>query len=361
MAEKKVVTVPVSNVTPGMVVARDIYSKNEQLLVGKDCVLDANAIARITFFGILSVQIYADDRTTVNETEEDTVFGSVAEKEAFEKFNEIYHESILSMEESLNQLLKVGENIDEKKLIHDVESLVISTGTKYHVFDMLYYIKDYDDETYHHSLNVAMICNVFADWIGMSQYEKNLLTLCGLLHDFGKLLVSKEILRKPGKLTEDEYEVIKQHPVKGYEFLKDKKIHESVKRAVLLHHERCNGEGYPFGMRVNEIDPYAAIIAIADVYEAMTATRVYRKGLSPFRVIRLFEEEGRQQFNPIFLMPILKNLTETYLRHRVKLSNGEEGVIVMINPNELSKPIVMVDNKFVDLTEHRDLSIEEVY
>ncbi len=361
MTEKKVVTVPVSNVVPGMVAARDIYSKNEQLLIGKDCVLDANSIARITFFGILSLPIYADDRIEINDTEEDMVFGNLAEKQAFEKFNEIYEESILNMEESMNQLLKVGDKIDEKKLIHDVESLVISTGTKYHVFDMLYYIKDYDDETYHHSLNVAMICNVFADWIGMSQYEKNLLTLCGLLHDFGKLLVSKEILRKPGKLTEDEFEIIKQHPVKGYEFLKNKKIHESVKRAVLLHHERCNGQGYPFGMTVNEIDPYAAIIAIADVYEAMTATRVYRKGLSPFRVIKLFEEEGRQQFNPIFLMPILKNLTETYLRHRVQLSNGEEGVVVMINTNELSRPVVLVDNEAIDLTKHRNLSIEKVY
>lgn len=361
MAEKKVMTIPISNIVPGMVAARDIYSKNEQLLIGKDCVIDANAIARITFFGILSIQIYVEDETAVEDAEEDFVFENISEKQAFEKFNETYQESIQNIKDSMNQLLKVGDNIDEKKLIQDVESVVISTGTKYHVFDMLHYIKAYDDETYRHSLNVSMICNVFADWIGMSQYEKNHLTLCGLLHDYGKLLISKEILRKPGKLTEDEYKIIKQHPVKGYEFLKDKKIHESVKRAVLLHHERCDGKGYPFGMRVNEIDPYAAITAIADVYEAMTATRVYRKGLSPFRVIKLFEEEGRQQFNPIFLMPILKNLTETYLRHTVKLSNGDKGVIVMINRNELSRPVVMVEDTFVDLTKNRELSIEEVY
>lgn len=361
MEEKQAVTIPISNIVPGMVAARDIYSKNDQLLIGKDSIIDANSIARITFFGILSVQVYRDDNLDMDDAEDESTFASAAERRAFEKFKGQYEDSILDIKESMNQLLKVGDNIDEKKLLQDVENVVISTDTKYHVFDMLHYIKDYDDETYTHSLNVSMICNVFADWVGMSEYEKKHLTLCGLLHDFGKLLISKEILRKPGRLTDDEYEVIKQHPVRGYEFLKDKKIHESVKRAVLLHHERCDGKGYPFGMKVNEIDPYAAITAIADVYEAMTATRVYRKGLSPFRVIRLFEEEGRQQFNPIFLMPILRNLTDTYLRHRVRLSDDREGTIVMLNQNELSRPIVMVEDEFVDLTKKRELTIEEVY
>ena len=361
MAEKKILTISVSDVIPGMVAARDIYSKNEQLLIGKDSVIDANSIARITFFGILSVAIYADKDRETDELEEDTPFETLAQKKAFEQFNTEYHESISDIKGKMNQLLKVGDNIDEKKLIQDVESVVISTGTKYQVFDMLHYIKDYDDETYNHSLNVSMICNVFADWLGMSSYEKKYLTLCGLLHDFGKLLISKDVLRKRGKLTEDEYEVIKQHPLKGYEFLRNKKIHESVKRAVLLHHERCDGKGYPFGMKVNEIDPYAAITAIADVYEAMTATRVYRKGLSPFRVIKLFEEEGRQQFNPIFLMPILKNLVETYMRHKVKLNDGREGTIVMINPNELCRPVLMMGNEFLDLTKNRELFIEEVF
>jgi HD-GYP domain-containing protein (c-di-GMP phosphodiesterase class II) len=88
---------------------------------------------------------------------------------------------------------------------------------------------------------------------------------------------------------------------------------------------------------------------------------VYRKGLSPFRVIKLFEEEGRQQFNPTYLMPILTNLTETYLRHEVLLSDGRKGMIVMINRNELSRPIVMVGNEAVDLMKERNLTIEAVY
>ncbi len=360
MDNKKIVTIPVGNVVPGMIAAQDICSKNKQLLIGKDSVIDANGIAKIAFFDLMSVKVYVDEEAVIEE-EEEIEFTSETERERFRKFSGCYNESVDSIKESMNQLLKSADDINEEKLIRDVESVVMSTGSKYHVFDMLHIIKAYDDETYHHSLNVSMICNIFADWLDMSEEEKKQLTLCGLLHDLGKLLISKDVLKKPGKLTDEEYEIIKQHPVKGYEFLKDKEVPESVKRAALLHHERCDGTGYPYGMKADEIDSFAAIVAIADVYDAMTATRVYRRGLSPFRVIKLFEQEGRQQFNPVYLMPILKNLSNTYVQHKVMLNDDREGTIVMINKSELYRPVVMVGDEIVDLTKKRELSIEQVF
>lgn len=358
MAEDRIITIPITEVLPGMIAAKDIYSKNEQLLIGSNCRFDANSIARIAFFDIDNVQIF-ENKSFDEENGVDETSGVIKEKQ-FIVFEQAYEESLVGIKESMNQLLTIDDKIDENKLIRDVENIV-NTGSNYQILNMLQSIKNYDDETYNHSLNVAMICNVFADWLGMSAYEKKLLTLCGLLHDFGKLLISKEVLKKPGKLTDSEYEIIKQHPVKGYEFLKNKNINDHVKKSVLLHHERCDGKGYPFGMKVGELDPYACVTAIADVYEAMTATRVYRKGLSPFRVIKLFEDEGRQQFNPVYLMPILQNLTEMYLSHQVELSDGRKGTIVMINKNELSRPIVMVDNQFVDLTRERDVTIDKIF
>lgn len=361
MEEKKVITIPISEVTPGMVSARDVYSKNDQLLVGRDSIVDANSIAKLTFFDILSMDIYQEDDLDEKEQIEEVHFDNPADQLVFEKFQENYEDAIFDMKESMNQLLTTGEDIDEKQLVDNVENIIITTNSKYQVFDMLHSIKCFDDETYNHCMNVSMLCNVFADWLDMSDYDKRMLTLCGLLHDFGKLLISKEILKKPGKLTDEEYEIIKAHPVKGYEYLKDKKLDDNIKQSVLSHHERCDGKGYPFGKKVNEINKFAAITAIADVYDAMTATRVYRTGLSPFRVIKLFEEEGRQQFNPVYLMPILYKLTDTYVRHKCLLSDGREGMIVIINSNELHKPIVQVGNEFVDLTKHRDLSIEKVF
>lgn len=362
MEGKKIVTIPVSDLVPGMIAAKDVYSKTDQLLIGENSEIDANSIAKVTFFDIMSIEILVDEDEEIGEQQEkEEVFVDEEEKGTFEKFNKQYQESIVNIKDSMNQLLTVGEEINEDELVKNVESIVDSTGNNYHVFDMLSNIKDFDDETFNHSINVSMICAVFGEWLGMNEEEKKELTLCGLLHDFGKLLISKDILKKPGRLTNEEYEVIKAHPQKGYEFLKEKNVSENVKMSALQHHERYDGSGYPDKLKGDDINKYASIIAIADVYDAMTSTRVYRRGLSPFRVIRLFEEEGRQQFNPTYLMPILTNLTETYLRHEVLLSSGKRGTMIMINRNELSKPIVMVGNDVVDLAKERWMTIEAVY
>ena len=92
----------------------------------------------------------------------------------------------------------------------------------------------------------------------------------------------------------------------------------------------------------------------------MTASRVYRKGICPFEVIRLFEEEGRHQFNPIFLIPIMKKLTDAYLQHNVVLSDGRKGKIVLINSNELSRPSILTDDGIVDLSKNRNIVISQV-
>ncbi|MCM1244449.1 MAG: HD-GYP domain-containing protein [Roseburia sp.] len=364
MNEEKVITVPVSNLIPGMVAARDVYSRNDRLLIPKDSEINDKTITRITFMGIMSVPVYDNDMVEMplEDDELENEYMSPEEKQEFVEFKENYDLTANNVMKNMNQLLKADGEIDQARLVEDVDKLVFKSRSKYHIFDMLHNIKRFDDETYRHCLNVAMINNVFADWLGMNEHEKNQLTLCGLLHDVGKLLINKEVLRKPDRLTEDEYEEIRQHPMRGYQSLKDKKIPESVKRAVLLHHERCDGKGYPFGFTTSEIDPYAAITAIADVYEAMTATRVYRKGMSPFDVIRIFEEDGKKQFNPIFLVPLLNNMTNTYLQHEVVLSNGKTGKIVLINKNELSRPTILLDDgTLFDLSKEREVNITEVH
>lgn len=364
MNEEKVITVPVSNLMPGMIAARDVYSRNDRLLIPKDSEINDKTITRITFLGIMSVPVYDNDMVEMplEEDELEYEYMSPEEKQEFIEFKENYDLTANNVMKNMNQLLKADEEINQEKLVEDVDKLVFKSRSKYHIFDMLHSIKRFDDETYRHCLNVAMINNVFADWLGMSEHEKNQLTMCGLLHDIGKLLINKEVLRKPARLTEDEYEEIRQHPMRGYQSLKDKKIPESVKRAVLLHHERCDGKGYPFGFTTSEIDPYAAITAIADVYEAMTATRVYRKGMSPFDVIRIFEEDGKKQFNPIFLVPLLNNMTNTYLQHEVVLSSGKTGKIVLINQNELSRPTILLDDgTLFDLSKEREVNITEVH
>ena len=126
-------------------------------------------------------------------------------------------------------------------------------------------MREYDDETYVHSMNVALICNIFARWLRMSEEEIAKATTSGLLHDIGKIKIPDSILKKPDKLTKQEFNIIKRHPQEGYRLLLDSKLDEDVLNAVLMHHERCDGSGYPFGLMANQIGTYAKMVAIADV------------------------------------------------------------------------------------------------
>lgn len=152
---------------------------------------------------------------------------------------------------------------------------------------------------------------MLGNWLGFSEDAQNTLTLCGLLHDIGKSRIPASIIGKPGRLTSEEFEQIKRHPLLGYELLKNQPLDPHIKNAALMHHERCDGSGYPFGLYASDIDDYASIIAVADVYDAMTADRCYRLGLCPFEVIAQFEQEGLQRYKPA----LYSHLSRTHCAH----------------------------------------------
>ena len=203
---------------------------------------------------------------------------------------------------------------------------------------------------------------MLGNWLGFSEDAQNTLTLCGLLHDIGKSRIPASIIGKPGRLTSEEFEQIKRHPLLGYELLKNQPLDPHIKNAALMHHERCDGSGYPTGLTEDYIDNFAMIVAIADVYDAMTAARSYRSPLCPFEVISKFEEDGFQKYHTKYILVFLKQIASTYQSNRVILSDGRGCTIVMLNQNALSRPIVQFDDKScLDLsTASRDLYIKAV-
>lgn len=225
---------------------------------------------------------------------------------------------------------------------------------------MLHNMRAYDDLTYAHCLNVALICNVFAGWLHFSQEDIELATLCGLFHDIGKLCIPDSIIKKPDRLTNEEYDVIKTHTIEGYKILQNQPVNDHIKNAALMHHERCDGSGYPFGLTGNRIDKFAKIVSIADVYDAMTAARVYRGPLCPFTVIDIFEKEGLQKYESEYILCFLKNVVLTYIGQRVRLTNGQEGDVVFINPQQFSRPMIKCGDTFVDLSKQKDIAIERL-
>jgi HD-GYP domain-containing protein (c-di-GMP phosphodiesterase class II) len=127
-----------------------------------------------------------------------------------------------------------------------------------------------------------------------------------------------------------------------------------------MHHERCDSTGYPLRLRSDQIDPFAKIVAIADVYDATTSPRVYRGPMCPFEVIDIFEQDGLQKYDPKFILVILENIVNTYLLETVRLSDGNEGQVIYINKNHLSRPTIKIGNSYVDLSVEKDLNILEI-
>jgi putative nucleotidyltransferase with HDIG domain len=219
------------------------------------------------------------------------------------------------------------------------------------------------DPAYAHCLNVSLISRMIGRWLKLDRRDLDTLTVAGLLHDIGKIRIPQDVLNKTDKLTDEEFALIRQHPQFGYDILKNQpNMDPRIKKAALMHHERSDGSGYPSKLTEDFIENFAMIIAIADVYDAMTATRAYRAPLCPFQVISNFEQDGYQKFNTKYILTFLKQIAQAYQNNRVMLSDGRACNIVMLNQNALSRPIVQFDDKScLDLsTASKDLHITSV-
>lgn len=340
-----------------MITAEDIYTKDNHLVISKDTILTDKIITRLEFYSIIELSVYATP-PQMEEIEEDTTyFERIKKSESFHRFHLAYQNTVNNFKESLDQLVSDQQDIETDRLLEDASKILIQCDSNIELFNMLHCIRDYDDTTYVHSLNVALICNIIGKWLHFGPEDLEIITLAGLLHDLGKLLIPNRIIAKPDKLTKEEFRMIKTHTIRGYNILKNKKLDPRIKHAALMHHERCDGSGYPYGFYAEQIDSFAKLVAIADVYDAMTCARVYRGPLCPFEVITLFETEGYTKYDPKYIMTFLEGIAQTYIHNTVKLNDGAVGEIVLINKMELSRPIIKVGDEFIDLNKRRDLQI----
>ncbi len=300
----------------------------------------------------------ADAEDIAAPIEEPPYSERLRQTEEFQKFEQDFREATTSFRESMSEIIENVENLDVDELISNTLTLLSDENKYVNVFDMLHSMRQTDNNTYIHCMNVGLMCNILARWMKMSEDDIKTATVCGLLHDIGKLKIPEKILKKPGRLTDWELSVVRTHPREGYNILMSAPVNDHIKNAALMHHERCDGSGYPLKLTSAQIDPFAKIVAIADVYDAMTSSRVYRSPQCPFEAIAAFEKEGLQKYDPAFILTFLKNIVNTYILHRVHLTNGEEGDIVYINPDKLSRPTVRVGSRYVDLSKEAHIRID---
>ncbi|MGB8455478.1 MAG: HD-GYP domain-containing protein [Anaerocolumna sp.] len=355
--KKKRITI--RQATPGMVAGEDVYTFNNQLIISEGTVLTDKIITRLKFYSISDFNIILEDEKKP-VTADKSHSQMIRESNEFKQFNTSFIESLQDFKGELNKVNTEDKTLDVSGLLDHTTQILSNSRNGIHVFDMLHCMREYDDLTYVHSINVSLIANVFGHWLKLPEKDIDVLTLSGLLHDIGKLTLPPEIINKQDRLTDSEYSTVKTHTIEGYQILKNKDVDLRVKYVALMHHERCDGSGYPNGFHGPRIDPFAKIIAIADVYDAMTSARVYRPALCPFEAISVFESEGLQKYDPQYIMIFLREIVQSYVGKRVRLSNKSVGEIRMINNHYLSKPIVQVGDRFIDLSKEHDLTVEAI-
>lgn len=342
---------------PGMITGEDVFSLYDQLLISKDTVLTDAMISIMSAHGVVNVLVKERPKQAPPQEIDRTYSQRVKDSVEFKQFKTLYESEVEDLRARLNLLVANNEDMDIEYFYNAIQRLLARTSSGIGVFDLLQNMREYDDSVFTHSVSVSMICNIFAQWLGFSQKEIETATISGLLHDVGKIQTPEKILKKPGKLSPEEYEIVKKHTVTGYKFLKERKLDAAICNAALMHHERYDGSGYPLHLSFDGITKYAKLVAIADVFDAMTAARVYRGPLCPFTVIELFEQEGLQKYDPAYILPFLENVIITYISFSCILSDGRKGTIVYINKHRLSRPMVQCDGKYIDLSTTPNLRI----
>jgi len=353
---------------PGMIIGKDIVTSGH-LIAEKGTVLTDRMITRLKFYSVAEIVIVVPDSQLKAEKQkkpepkktsaaEASYVGRIKSSPEYRIFTQTFYSSFVSFKGQLNEVVENKAPLKTDHLLADVSKIFASCKNPNSLLDMMMGIRNLDDATFVHSMNVALICNLFAHWLKYNEEDTQALTLAGLLHDIGKMKIPPEIIKKPGKLTDAEYRVIKEHPTLGYNILKAQNVDPRVCNAALQHHERCDGKGYPMGLTLNEIEPFGKIVAIADVYDALTAARVYRGPICPLEVIGIFQTEGLSIYDPGYLMTFLDQIMYSYLNYTIELSNGETGRIIMMQRNTLDKPVIALPgDRFIDLREHPELSI----
>lgn len=217
-------------------------------------------------------------------------------------------------------------------------------------------LKNHDDYTYLHSMAVCGLMIILAQRLGLDDKQVLRVGMGGLLHDVGKAAVPLEILNKPGKLTDEEFEVMRQHPVTGAQMLMEADADADLLDIALHHHEKYDGSGYPHQLQGEEISLYARMAAVCDVYDALTSTRVYRKGWTPAEAMHNMLS-WRGHFDNQVLHTFVRAIGIYPVGSLVRLASGRVALVVKAGERSLLKPVV---HAFWSLHAQREVKPERI-
>ena len=254
----------------------------------------------------------------------------------------VYDKTRHYIDTALNDV-RLGGSVDTKQARRLVGEMAQNITRSPNAMVWLTHLKNRDEYTSIHCINVCILALSFGRYVGLERHELELLGLGALLHDIGKMYVPNEVLNKPGKLSDAEFEIIKRHPVDGHKLLVTKDDMPQLSLDIVLHHhERTDGSGYPDGLGDAQIHQLVKIASIVDVYDAITSDRCYHDGMSPYEGLKNMYNWMDGNFSIDLMQQFIKCLGIYPIGSIVELNQGQVGVVVGINEETKLKPVVLL-------------------
>lgn len=349
LSNKKIV--PIDELKIGMISASDIYFEGK-ILLSKGIAITEPIINKLKQNYIIEkIEIYLDNNS--NKT-------ANLDSEAIKKLENTLNGFSSSLEIIFKNLSSLNTpRLDEIRIFsRKIQKQFHSTGIL--IRDIVLFGSGYDT-IYRHSVNVAAISFILGRWLGLDENELNLLTYSAVLHDFGKMKISSFALSKRNDINSKEYQIYKNHPVIGYNFVKQISfLDSSVCFGVLMHHERIDGSGYPLGLKEDKIHKFAKIIAIADLFDEVNSKRYSEKVRGPFKALEIIQKEGLGKLDGKYCNVFLSHVINYFIGEDVLLNNGQSYKIIQVNINDLTNPLLLDDDGFLDLKKEKDVYIEKL-
>jgi len=344
---------------PGMMTAGAVW-RNENLVIQQNTVLTGNIIRRLSSWGITTVRVKREDRpATDSEPLTKSIQAQLRQEDPI--FYEKYR-AATTLAGKIFGYMRDHEDLpygDLRKLANfDLYDLLQGKN----VLGNLYKLKPYADYTFLHAVGVGIISGLIGLWSGLGTEKIKILTLCGVMHDIGKSQIPFSILDKPGRLTPAEQQMMNLHPQYGYYMTKSiRTILPEVQQAILQHHERENGTGYPSKLMSAKIHPFAKIVAIADTYDALTTDKVYQKSVTPFAAMEILLDNMNVTLDKELCKVFIRNVLMSLIGATVLLSDGSQAEVLELRDFMSTKPVVITANREIrDLSYAPDLTVVEV-
>ncbi|MGM8215323.1 HD-GYP domain-containing protein [Bacillaceae bacterium W0354] len=329
--------IKVTELKQGDILAKPIVDSYGRVLLQKDIELTDRLIKRIQDFKLNLIYIkdsFSEGIAVENLISDELRIKYVNELRstfaAFEKYSN-GHQSRFVLEQSFSSI---------EETIKEIIPIIKSND---HIFSIISNVFVYDNYLYHHSLNVAFYTLVLAKELQLDDEEMIEIGIGALLHDIGKVKIPEQLLNKPGKLTPLEYEVVKEHTTYGYQLLKEiPNISETIISCAYEHHERLDGSGYPRGVRQSEINDFAKIITVADVFDAVTSDRSYRHAYPPQVGLDILYAGSGTKFSKEYIEIFRKHISIYPNGMFVSLSDGRAGIVAKQNKKISDRPIIRI-------------------